>query len=64
MNILGTVWTLYLLRSYPFYTAHFPSRGHYNLHTFGHYKVTIILVNFDNLCILSYTNARQKNGRK
>lgn len=60
MNIPGTVWTLYLLRSCPFYTAHFPSRGHYNLHTFGHY----ILVNFDNLCIKSYTNAQQKNGRK
>lgn len=40
------------------------SSSYANLHTFGHYKVTIILVNFDNLCILSYTNARQKNGRK
>ena len=42
MNILGTVWTLYFLRSFPFYTAHFPSRGHYNLHTFGHYNLSNI----------------------
>ncbi len=35
-----------------------------NLHTFGHYKTTIILVNFDNLCIQSYTSARQKKWQK